>query len=86
MLGPVAWFAARALAERESAAVALAAVIAVSVIAGYTKAETERIWLFLVPFACLAAARSLSVKRVPLVLAALGAQAIATEILFVTKW
>ena len=35
-------------------------MIAISVIAGYTKAETERIWLFLVPFACLAAARSLS--------------------------
>ncbi len=86
MLGPVAWLAARALAERESAAIALAAVIAISVIAGYTKAETERIWLFLVPFACLAAARSLSIKRVPLVLAALGAQAIATEILFATKW
>ncbi len=86
MLGPVAWFAARALAERESAALALAAVIAVSVIAGYTKAETERIWLFLVPFACLAAARSLSARRVPVVLTALGVQAIATEILFATKW
>ncbi|MBA3867174.1 MAG: hypothetical protein H0X42_12660 [Solirubrobacterales bacterium] len=86
MLGPVAWFAARALVERESAALGLAAVIAISVLAGYTKAETERIWLFLVPFACLAAARSLAVKRLPLVLTALGFQAIATEILFVTKW
>jgi hypothetical protein len=86
MLGPVAWLAARALAERSSEALALAAVIAISVLAGYTKAETERIWLFLVPFACLAAARSLSAKRVPLVLTALGAQAIATEILFATKW
>ena len=62
MLGPVAWFAARSLAAKEATAVALAIVIAISVIAGYTKAETERIWLFLVPFACLAAARSLRAR------------------------
>ncbi len=86
MLGPVAWFAARSLARREATAVALAAVIAVSMVAGFTKAETERIWLFLVPFACLAAARAISVKRVPLLLAALTAQAVVFEILLFTKW
>ncbi len=86
MLGPVAWFAARALARREATAVALGIVIAVSMVAGYTKAETERIWLFLVPFACLAAARAVSAKRVPLLLAALAAQAVAFEILLNTKW
>jgi hypothetical protein len=86
MLGPVAWFAARSLGAKEATAIALAVVIAVSVIAGYTKAETERIWLFLVPFACLAAARSLSARRVPLVLAAACAQAVSVEILLFTKW
>lgn len=87
MLGPVAWFAARALARREATATALAIVIAVSMVAGYTKAETERIWLFLVPFACLAAARgNLAARRVPLLLAALTAQAVAFEILLYTKW
>jgi methylthioxylose transferase len=86
MLGPVAWFAARSLGRGEASAVALAAVIAVSVLAGYTKAETERIWLFLVPFACLAAARSLSARRLPAVLLACAAQAVLVEIFLFTKW
>jgi hypothetical protein len=86
MLGPVAWLAARSLAAKEATAVALAIVIAISAVGGYTKAETERIWLFLVPFACLAAARSLSARRVPLVLAAASAQAVLIEIFLYTKW
>jgi hypothetical protein len=86
MLGPVAWFAARALALKEATAVALAVVIAVSVIAGYTKAETERIWLFLVPFACLAAARALPARRLPIVLWAATAQAVLVEAFLFTKW
>lgn len=86
MLGPVAWFAARSLAAKEPSAIALAAVIAISVLAGYTKAETERIWLFLVPFACLAAARSLSARRLPVVLVAIAAQAVLIETFLFTKW
>jgi hypothetical protein len=86
MLGPVAWFAARSLAAKEATAVALAIVIAISVLAGYTKAETERIWLFLVPFACLAAARSLSARRLPVVLVAVTAQAVLIETFLFTKW
>jgi hypothetical protein len=86
MLGPVAWFAARSLARREATALALAAVIVVSVLAGYTKAETERIWLFLVPFACLAAARSLRSERLPAMLGFLTAQALVIEVLLFTKW
>jgi hypothetical protein len=86
LLGPVAWFAGRSLAAKEPAALALAAVIAVSVIAGYTKAETERIWLFLVPFACLAAARSLPARRLPIVLIAATAQAVLIETFLFTKW
>jgi hypothetical protein len=86
MLGPVAWFAARSLGRKEATAVALAIVIAISFLAGYTKAETERIWLFLVPFACLAAARSLSARRLPVVLLAATAQAALVEIFLFTKW
>ncbi len=86
MLGPVAWFAARSLAAKEATAIALAAVIAISVLAGYTKAETERIWLFLVPFACLAAARSLPTRRLPLMLVAVTAQAVLIETFLFTKW
>jgi hypothetical protein len=86
MLGPVAWFAARSLAAKEATAIALALVIAISVLAGYTKAETERIWLFLVPFACLAAARSLSARRLMPVLVGATAQAVLIEIFLFTKW
>ncbi len=86
MLGPVAWFAARSLGRREATALALATAIAVAALAGYTKAETERIWLFLVPFACLAAARSLRARLVPTMLVALAAQALVFEVLFATKW
>jgi methylthioxylose transferase len=86
MLGPIAWFAARSLAVKEATAVALAIVIAISVIAGYTKAETERIWIFLVPFACLAAARSLPRRWLLPVLVAATAQAVLIEIFLFTKW
>ncbi len=53
---------------------------------GYTKAETERIWLFLVPFACLAAARGLRSTRLAPVLVALAAQAFAIQVLIDTRW
>jgi hypothetical protein len=86
MLGPIAWFAARSLAAKEATAVALAIVIGVSVLAGYTKAETERIWIFLVPFACLAAARSLPRRWLTPVLVGATAQAVLVEIFLATKW
>jgi methylthioxylose transferase len=86
MLGPIAWFAARSLAAKEASAVALATVIAISVVAGYTKAETERIWIFLVPFACLAAARSLPRRWLTPVLVGATAQAVLIEIFLATKW
>jgi hypothetical protein len=86
MLGPIAWFAARSLAAKEASAVALAIVIAISVVAGYTKAETERIWIFLVPFACLAAARALPRRRLAPMLVATTAQAVLIEIFLATKW
>ncbi len=83
---PLAWLVMRAAARRDAAALALLAVIAVAALAGYTKAETERIWLFLAPFACLAAASALPARRVGLVLAALALQAIAVELLVFTVW
>ncbi len=86
MLGPVAWYAARSLGAGETTALALAAVIAVASVGGYTKGETERIWLFLVPLACIAAARSLRAERVPLVLGLLTSQAVLVEALLLTKW
>ena len=52
MLGlPVAWLALRALAAGDDAAIAIFAVIAIAAVAGFTKAEVERIWL------CVRAAR-----------------------------
>ena len=68
---PISWLALRALAAGRTLALAIFAVIAVAAVAGFTKAETERIWLFLAPFVCLAAAE----EQVPVrpVLAALAA-------------
>jgi len=78
--------ALRALAAREPAAVALAAVIAVSAVLGFTKAETERIWLPFVPLLCVAASAGLPSRRLSPVLWLLAAQALAVELLFQTIW
>ena len=67
-------------------AVALAAVVVAASVLGFTKAETERIWLFLVPFACVAAAPVLRPRRLAPVLGALAAQALAVELLLFTVW
>ena len=86
LLGPaIAWPALRALARGEPAALALALVVLVSTVAGFTKAETERIWLPYVPLACVAAA-SLPVRRLRLTLGLLALQAVAIELLFGTVW
>jgi len=83
---PIAWLGLRALGGRDTVAVALFSVLAISAVLGFTKAETERIYLFLVPLLCLAAATALSERRLPAVLGALAAQALATELLFYTIW
>jgi hypothetical protein len=86
MIGaPIVWAAARALGRREASALALASIIVVSAVAGFTRAETERIWLPFVPLACVAAA-SLPISRLRLVLGALALQAILIEVLFGTVW
>ena len=81
---PISWLALRALARGDGLAVAIFAVIAMAAVGGFTKAETERIWLFLAPFVCLAAAT----ENLPLrpVLAALAVQAVLYELAFETVW
>jgi hypothetical protein len=87
MLGvPIAAGALRALARGADAAVALAIVVAIAAAAGFTKAETERIWLFLVPLACVAAAPLLARARIGALVAACVAQALVVEVLFDTIW
>ena len=65
---------------------ALFAVVAISALLGFSKAETERIYLFLVPLLCLAAATALPERRLPAVLGALAVQALAMEIGLLTVW
>jgi len=83
---PTAWYAARALGTRDSVAVALAAIVLVSVLIGLTKAETERIWLFMGPLAAVAAATLVPERRMPLILSLLLAQAAASSLLLDTIW
>jgi hypothetical protein len=83
---PIAAGAVKALTRGADAAVALAVVVLVAAVAGFTKAETERIWLFLVPLACVAAAPVVARGRLTAVVAALVAQALAAELLFDTIW
>jgi methylthioxylose transferase len=84
---PISWYALRALAARRTLAVPIFAVLAFAAVMGFTKAETERIWLFLAPFVCLAAAAGPAAK-VPLrpLLAALAIQALVWELVFDTIW
>jgi methylthioxylose transferase len=83
---PTAWFALRSAGAGDAAARALFAVLVAAAVLGFTKAETERIYQFLVPLACAAAAVTLPERRLPLVLAALAAQALAAELLLYTVW
>ena len=83
---PIAWYWLRALGAAAAPALALAAIVAISALAGFSKAETERIWLFMVPLACLAAATVIPRERLPLVVALLMAQAAAVELTLETVW
>ncbi len=83
---PNAWLGLRALGAGEPVAVALFAVLAISAALGFTKAETERIYLFLVPPLCIAAATVLPDRWLGPALTALAGQALATELLFYTVW
>jgi hypothetical protein len=61
-------------------------VLLIAAVMGFTKAETERIWLFLVPLACVAAASVLPARHLRWLLALLAVQAFAVELLFFTIW
>jgi hypothetical protein len=90
MLGlPIGWLSLRALAGGDPAAIATWGTIAVACVIGFTKAETERVWLPFVPLACVAASAGLgrvSAARLRLLLGALAVQTIAIELLFFTVW
>jgi hypothetical protein len=87
MLGlPVAWLALRALARADDAAIAIFGVLAIAALAGFTKAEVERIWLSFAPLVCLAAAAALQERHLRPVLALLGVHALAWELLWNTVW
>jgi hypothetical protein len=83
---PIAWFALRSAGARYAPAVALVAVVIVAAVLGFSKAETERIYQFLVPLACVSAAASLPARWLPLTLGALAVQALAIELLLYTVW
>ena len=86
LLGPVIVAAVlRGVVAGRAAAVAVAVVVVVAALGGFTKAETERIWLFLVPLACAAAAPHLR-SRLGVVLGVLLAEALAVQLLMNTVW
>ena len=87
MLGlPTAAAALVAAGRRLPAGVAIATVIGVASVAGFTKAETERIWLIFVPLACVAAAEVLPATRLRVVAPLMAAQAVVVVLLFQTIW
>jgi methylthioxylose transferase len=86
---PIAAAAVRAGLRGDHTAVALAAVLAVATLTGFTKAETERIWLIFVPLACVAAApviASWGRSAFAALLIGLAAEAFLVEVLFQTVW
>jgi hypothetical protein len=83
---PISLYAVRALAGDDATALALAAIVVAASVLGLTKGETERIWLFMMPLACVAAATAVPPHRLRAVLLALAVQALATEVLFTSVW
>ena len=83
---PIAWFALRSAGAGDPGARSLLAVLLIAAVLGFTKAETERIYLYLVPLACLAAAVTLPERRLGAILIALAVQVLATELLLYTVW
>ena len=83
---PISWYALRGLADGRTLAIAIFSVLAFAAVMGFTKAETERIWLFFAPFVCLAAAAPASSARLRPLLAFLAVQALVYEFAFDTIW
>jgi hypothetical protein len=84
--GPVAAGWLVAAARRRPAGIALAVVVATAAILGFSKAETERIWLFMGPLACIAAADVIPPRLLRPALVLLAVHALAWELLFDTIW
>jgi len=83
---PLAWLALRDAGRGGTVGLALLAVVAIATVLGFTKAENERIWQFLVPLACVAAAAQLRPRSRNVILVALAIQALAVEVLLDTRW
>jgi methylthioxylose transferase len=83
---PISWYAGRALGIGNAIAVSLAAIVVVAAVLGFSKAETERIWLFMAPFAALAAATVVPTERLPGVIVLLVTQAALVELTLETVW
>ena len=83
---PVLWFAALAVQRRRRGAVAIAGVIVIASVLGFTKAETERIWLSFLPLVCLAATTVLPRRWLAPALAVMVVQAYLTQIFVYTVW
>lgn len=82
--GAILW--ARALERLDPAATALALVLLAAAGTGYTKAEVERIWLFLVPLAAVSIGPLMREVRLRPVLLAMALQALVVEMLYGTTW
>jgi len=86
LLGPpIVWLGLRSLQRGEPAAVGVAVIVVLSALAGFTKAETERIWLPFVPLACAAAAAT-PITRLRPWLVAMALTAVVIKVLFGTTW
>jgi hypothetical protein len=85
---PISWYALRRGAAGRPEALAVLGVIAIACLAGFTKAETERIWLFFAPLVCIAAAPALAgrPRALTVVAALLAVQAVLYQLLVDTVW
>jgi len=83
---PVLWYAALAVQRHRRGAVAIAGVIVIASVLGFTKAETERIWLSFLPLVCLAAATVLPRRWIAPAVAVMVAQAYLTQMFVYTVW
>ena len=77
-----------ALRQRSAEAWGLALIILLAALGGYTKGEVERIWLFMIPLAALAAAAYLPrrANAATVMIGLLALQAVTVEVFLWTTW
>jgi hypothetical protein len=83
---PAAVLWLRGVELRDPPAVALAVTLLIAAASGFAKAEVERIWMFLIPFAAITVAARTPPRHLRLLLVALAGQALVVEVLFGTTW